>query len=446
MKSFLLSIVAAAAAGRAAAQVTGEAFGFAAGTTGGGDAKPEAPSTNEELVKWLTDDQPRVIMVDRLFDFLETEGSTKGSCCRDERLAVCDVPGRVGQVYIGDDCGDMEKISCTYWNSPREPIYIKSNKSLVGVGDKGVIRGKGFRLSHDVSNIILQNIHITELNPEYIWGGDAISLDGTDRVWIDHCKTSLIGRQHIVSGWGPAGAVTISHHEFDGKTSFSCNQKHYYNALLIGEKASITFAYNYLHDVSGRAPNVGGTEHMVFQGVNNLWEDVDGHAFAIGDHIQALVEGNHFEDAKQPIEPGTYKTVGEVFFVETKADAAECEAFVGRACEMNTVGGQSGELSPLNNTAAIEKLKDLSKSLVKPMEVDKVPAFVKANAGVGKLKTADIAGPAAATSVVSEASVPTAPVFSAVASPLNSTTAMPTPTCNDKRRRAKVLRRSKYIS
>ncbi|KAK2740791.1 pectin lyase [Colletotrichum kahawae] len=324
-------------------------------------------------------------MIDRLFDFLETEGSTDGTCCRDEKSYQCKDSTRHGQVYIGDDCGDMQKISCTYWNAPTQPIYVGSNKSIVGVGESGIIRGKGFRMSHDVSNVIFQNIHITELNPEYIWGGDAISLDGTDKIWIDHCKTSLIGRQHVVSGWGPAGAVTISHHEFDGKTDFSCNQQHYYNALLIASKANYTFAYNYLHHVSGRAPNVGGSEEVMFQGVNNLWEGDDDHAFAIGDHIQALVEGNHFENVSRPIEPNTYNSAGEIFVVETSADAAACQGPMGRLCEPNSVGGQSGELLPLNKTVAIEKLKYASESLLKPMKLPNVQKFVKANAGIGKL-------------------------------------------------------------
>ncbi|OLN89056.1 putative pectin lyase F-1-like protein 1 [Colletotrichum chlorophyti] len=421
MKSVLFA-VAAASAGRALAQVTGKAFGFAAGTTGGGDAEPQFPSNNEELLEWLTDDQPRVIMIDRTFDFLESDGSTNGKCCNDHRLSVCDVPGRVGQIYIGDDCGDMEVVSCTYWNAPKRAIEVQSNKSIVGVGDKGVIRGKGFRLINNVTNIIFQNIHITELNPEYIWGGDAITMDGTDRVWIDHCKTSLIGRQHIVSGWGPAGRVTISHHEFDGKTDHSCNLKHYYNALLIGDKAQYTFAYNYLHDVSGRAPNVGGTEHMIFHGVNNFWEDVDGHAFAIGDHIQALVEGNHFENVKQPIEPNTYDSAGEIFFVETATDASECKGTVGHVCEPNSVGGESGTLSPLNNTAAIDKLADVADSIITPMEVGKVPEYVKANAGVGKLKAVDSVS-AQPTTLVSEPSSTLVPSKTTHAASTEETTA-----------------------
>lgn len=32
--------------------------------------------------------------------------------------------------------------------------------------------------------MIIQNIHITDLNPQYIWGGDAITVAGSDQVWI----------------------------------------------------------------------------------------------------------------------------------------------------------------------------------------------------------------------------------------------------------------------
>lgn len=65
-------------------------------------------------------------------------------------------------------------------------IIVKSNKSLVGEGSSGVIKGKGLRIVSGATNIIIQNIMITDLNPQYVWGGDAITLDNTDLVWIDH--------------------------------------------------------------------------------------------------------------------------------------------------------------------------------------------------------------------------------------------------------------------
>lgn len=72
----------------------------------------------------------------------------------------------------------------TYDNAATKPIDIRSNKSIVGVGDKGVIRGKGFRFVSGAKNVIFQNVHITELNPQYIWGGDALQLSGSDMIWV----------------------------------------------------------------------------------------------------------------------------------------------------------------------------------------------------------------------------------------------------------------------
>jgi pectin lyase len=52
-------------------------------------------------------------------------------------------------------------VSCTYTNAARNPINVGSNKSIVGVGSAGVIKGKGLRLTGGVTNVIIQNIHIT---------------------------------------------------------------------------------------------------------------------------------------------------------------------------------------------------------------------------------------------------------------------------------------------
>lgn len=98
-------------------------------------------------------------------------------------------------------CDPYPKTTCSYDYAGTSSISVASNKSIVGVGDSGVIRGKGLRFVYGASNIIVQNIHITEINPQYIWGGDALNFDGTDLVWIDHVKISLIGRQMVSMGF-----------------------------------------------------------------------------------------------------------------------------------------------------------------------------------------------------------------------------------------------------
>jgi pectin lyase len=57
-------------------------------------------------------------------------------------------------------------------------MTIGSNKSLIGQGNKGVIKGKGVRIVSNAKNIIIQNVRFTDINPEYVWGGDAITVDG----------------------------------------------------------------------------------------------------------------------------------------------------------------------------------------------------------------------------------------------------------------------------
>ena len=49
---------------------------------------------------------------------------------------------------------------------------------MIGQGNKGVIKGKGIRMVNGVKNIIIQNVRFTEINPQYVWGGDAITVDG----------------------------------------------------------------------------------------------------------------------------------------------------------------------------------------------------------------------------------------------------------------------------
>lgn len=77
----ILTALAAFANSVAAAGVTGAAEGFAKGVTGGGSATPVYPSTNAELVSYLTDSSARVIILTKTFDFTNTEGTTTEAGC-----------------------------------------------------------------------------------------------------------------------------------------------------------------------------------------------------------------------------------------------------------------------------------------------------------------------------------------------------------------------------
>lgn len=116
-----------------------------------------ADITTSRLVTWLTDSTPRVVMISQTWDFTNYEGSTSTNCCPNS----CQPNG---QLWILSTCS-AAWVSCTYTNAARNPINVGSNKSIVGVGNSGVIKGKGLRLTNNANNVIIQNIHITVRAP-----------------------------------------------------------------------------------------------------------------------------------------------------------------------------------------------------------------------------------------------------------------------------------------
>ncbi|KAF5012152.1 hypothetical protein FDECE_1801 [Fusarium decemcellulare] len=335
MKSFaiLSSAVAALIPSVVAVGVTGAAEGFAEGVTGGGSATPVYPKSIDELVSYLGDSSPQVIVLEQEYDFTGSEGTASETGC---------APWGTGsgcQTAINKDdwCTnyqpDAPTVDVSYDKAGLNPIIVASDKTIIGTGSKGVIKGKGLRITGGSQNIIIQNIHITELNPQYVWGGDAITLDGADLVWIDHVTTSLIGRQHIVLGENPSGRVTISNTKIDGNTEWSatCDGHHYWSMYFTGSNDQITFKNNYIVATSGRAPKVqGGT---LLHAVNNVWEDNSGHAFELGDGGSVVAEGNVFKNVKATIEDGF---TGKLFSSPDDSANAACSDALGHACEVNS--------------------------------------------------------------------------------------------------------------
>ncbi|KAK2623966.1 hypothetical protein QTJ16_006600 [Diplocarpon rosae] len=377
--SVLVASFAVFAGQTSAAGVVGTAPGFATGTTGGGSAPGAYPADIHELILWLTDAVPRTILIDKEYNFLKTENFTTENGCRPD-ANTC--PGNGGQDAINraswctnGNAGDpavVKTVKVTYDNAPMNRINMGSNKSLVGVGPNAVIRGKGLRIARGAQNIIIQNIHITELNPQYIWGGDALTLAGSDLVWIDHVKTSLIGRQHLVTGPAASNRVAITNCEFDGSTAWSnsCDNHHYWTIYFTGAADTITFAGNYIHHTSGRSPKM--TKGTLLHAVNNLWSDNPGHAFDIGPGVSIVAEGNTFENVKQPI----LENLGALFAPISTNEA--CTPDLGRPCQANVLTGSGGFAGEDTSMLAQFKGKDVYES---------VPASgnVRSSAGVGKL-------------------------------------------------------------
>ncbi|KAG9253988.1 pectin lyase fold/virulence factor [Emericellopsis atlantica] len=375
-----VSIILAAATTVSSQSVVGAAYGFAAGVTGGGDAPAETPSSVEELAAWLSDDTPRTIVIDREYDFTG-QTATDSGCDRNSCSAA-----NGGQLYLGTlSCGSSDNVpvsSITYDVAGTEPLAVGSNKSILGAGGKAVLNGKGLSVSAGSSNVIIQGIEITNLNPGIVWGGDGLDLKGSnDGVWIDHCKFSKIGRQFIVSHYD-GSRFTISNNEFDGvtKTSATCNGDHYWTMMLIGEGDRATLDRNYFHDVSGRAPKLGETG--TFHATNNYFKNMDGHAFEAYEGTVALLEGNAFESVNTPFSGSAIATI---FDTPDAAASGACESVLGRSCAVNAVDADSGSLTPMSSRSALQPFSSLTDVLVVPVAASEVASLVSSNAGPANL-------------------------------------------------------------
>ncbi|KAE9070106.1 hypothetical protein PF010_g26413 [Phytophthora fragariae] len=160
----------------------GTAPGLAAGTTGGGNANPVYPTSLAELKNYLKDSQPRVVILKTTFNFRGSEGTTTETGCRPKCNRDCltknngykgqDVILQSGGMANTGGCVEGTSVQVTYGlAATKNPLVATSNKTLRGVGTSGVIKGKGLWIQGD--NVIIQNVHITQLNPHLIWGGDA---------------------------------------------------------------------------------------------------------------------------------------------------------------------------------------------------------------------------------------------------------------------------------
>lgn len=423
-------LTAAAATSATAQSVVGTAYGFATGVTGGGSATAVTPSSASELASLLSDDTARTIIIDKEYDFTG-ETATDSGC--DRKSCSAD---NGGQLYLGTlSCGGSDNVavsSITYDIAGTKPLSVGSNKSILGVNGKGVLKGKGLSLKSGASNVIIQGIEITDLNPGIVWGGDALEFKGkNDGVWVDHNKFSLVGRMFIVTHYD-ATRLTVSNNEFDGTTttSASCNSQHYWTAMFYGDGDQVTLDKNYFHNVSGRAPKLGEPSVKgTFQAVNNYFSNMKGHAFDAYDGATALIEGNVFDNVKTPFTDQA-ATVSTVFSADSSS-ASSCSSALGRACVANSASNGSGKLPTLSSTSSLSSFK--STYLVDPIAVDKVASHVQGNAGPSNLGSSSGGSDSGndstpvSSSVAVSSSAPTATTLSLVPSATSAPTATASP-------------------
>ncbi|POM68310.1 Hypothetical protein PHPALM_15547 [Phytophthora palmivora] len=377
---FALAAALALVSKRTSAFTIGSPEGLAAGTTGGGKGTVVYPTTNEELVTYLNSSEPLVVVLNKTFDFRGTEGTTTETGCRPDYTRACmaknngfksqDVILQQGGMNNTGGCTGGTEVTVTYDNAPLKRMNVRSDKTIRGIDKSGVIIGKGLTLVGD--NIIVQNIHITELNRHLVWGGDAIYLQGLDHgkttmknIWLDHIKISHVGRQFLTTNLASTDSMTISNSDFDGNTDYSasCDGHHYWSFIFYGV-TKFSMLNNYVHGTSGRSPKIGGEveAHVVAHVANNYWGNNSGHSFEIGANAWVLAEDNYFSNTRMPL---FNKTNDGALYAADSVD--ECAKYLGRACKANVLVN-SGIFPSRNGETALETIKT-------------IPTFVKYSSG-----------------------------------------------------------------
>ncbi|MDP9107789.1 MAG: pectate lyase, partial [Pseudomonadota bacterium] len=381
--------------------------GFGAQVTGGAGGEVVEVSTPEQLAYQLcrskdhagkcNDDLPRTITFSGTIDYRNSVGTRAVSACVvkqctapakseyiDARLGACE--GKDSQAMLIDAAGVT-------------PLLVGSNKTVQGLGRHAAIKGRGLTLRGGVSNIVVRNLAITDINPEMVWGGDALTLDDVDRVWIDHNYFARIGRQMIVSGFGKASNVTVSWNEFDGVTDYSatCDNKHYWVMLDLGAADTISFVDNFVHDTAGRMPHAGGMNGatVAMQIANNYFRHISGHAADPQTQlVKLLIEGNYYDQVTTPIQIDATKPGYAFAPVAGNASVGGgvnvdaqplCDNALHRHCQNNIAAPMPLRSGFPLDTEVLSTLRLTSTALIKPFPADRVPVLVPLLAGPGHI-------------------------------------------------------------
>jgi pectate lyase len=172
-------------------------------------------------------------------------------------------------------------------------LRVASNKTILG-NSGATIAGCGFNIS-EASNVIVRNLSFRD------WNDDAINVQYSTRVWIDHNSLSN----------GFDGAIDIKRSSDFVTVSWNRIFSHDKSMLLghsddnAGEDVGhlrVTYHHNWFDGTNQRHPRVrfGNPVHVY----NNYYGGVSSYGVASTEGAGVLVEGNYFENTDDPYHLG----------------------------------------------------------------------------------------------------------------------------------------------
>ncbi|CAK5267904.1 unnamed protein product [Mycena citricolor] len=169
-------------------------------------------------------------------------------------------------------------------------VKIGSNTSLIGKSGSALV-GVGLRVLNE-KNVIIRNVKISKVLAS---AGDAIGVQASSQVWVDHADLSS-DRSHDKDFYD--GLLDLTH-GITGVTITNSFLRDHWKASLVGHSDSngaedtvitVTFANNYWRNLNSRTPSLRfGHAHIY----NNLFES-NSDGLNTRDGAQMLVQNNVF--------------------------------------------------------------------------------------------------------------------------------------------------------
>jgi len=172
-------------------------------------------------------------------------------------------------------------------------LRVASNKSVLG-NSGATIAGCGLNVS-EASNVIIRNINFRD------WDDDAINVQYSTRVWIDHNSFSN-GNDGAVDIKRSSDFVTVSWNRVSGHEKTMLLGHDDGNASEDRGHLRVTYHHNWFDGSNSRHPRVrfGNPVHVY----NNYYNNIGDYGVASTMEAGVLVEGNYFENTDDPFHRG----------------------------------------------------------------------------------------------------------------------------------------------
>ncbi|ETK37232.1 pectate lyase [Microbispora sp. ATCC PTA-5024] len=178
-------------------------------------------------------------------------------------------------------------------------LTVGSNKTIVGASG-ATIAGCGLNVS-GAKNVIIKNLVFRD------WSDDAVNVQHSTNVWIDH-NTLSHGYDGAIDIKRASDYVTVSwNHVFDHDKTMLLGHSDDNGAEDRGH-LRVTYHHNWFDGTVQRHPRVrfGNPVHVF----NNYYYNNSGYGVASTVEAGVLVEGNYFENVADPYHRGEGSSPG----------------------------------------------------------------------------------------------------------------------------------------